>query len=70
MQSLKPTHYVHWNGAAIFVKEAAFFEAQGGLTLPWGQSWRHVWATSIGDARRQAARMFGVTLSPIHSHEA
>lgn len=64
------THFVHCNaGNALFVKEAAFFKEQGGLAEPWGRSWKPVVATSIGDARRQAARIFDVPLSPIHRDE-
>lgn len=68
---MNPTHYVHRNFAdALFVKEADFFKQQGGLTEPWGKHWKPVVATSIGDARRQAADLFGVPLSPIHDEEA
>lgn len=66
----KPTHFVHCNsGNALFVKTAEYFEQQGGLTQPWGQVWKPVVAASIGDARRQAAEIFGVPLSPIHADE-
>ena len=66
----KPTHYVHCNsGEALFVKEADFFESQGGLSSEWGKHWRPVVAGSIGDARRQAAKLFGVRLSWIHDGE-
>lgn len=64
------THFVLCNsGNALFVKEAEFFKSQGGLIQPWGKSWRPVIATSIGDARRQAAQIFNVPLSPIHAGE-
>lgn len=66
----RPTHYVHCNaGNALFVKEAGFFTSQGGLTQPWGKHWRPVVARSIDDARRKAAEIFGVELSPIHFGE-
>lgn len=66
----KPTHYVLCNsGNALFVKEAAFFASQGGLAEPWGRHWKPVVAKSIGDARRQAAKIFKVRLSPIHIGE-
>lgn len=64
------THYVMRNpGNALFVKDADFFESQGGLTAEWGKSWKPVVASSIGDARRQAAQIFNVPLSPIHQDE-
>lgn len=64
------THYVNCNsGRALFVKEAEFFQSQGGLREDWGKTWRPVVAKSIGDARRQAAKMFGVRLSHIHAGE-
>ncbi len=64
------THFVHCNsGKALFVKEAGFFKDQGGLEKAWGQCWVPVIATSIGDARRQAARIFQVPLSGIHLGE-
>lgn len=67
---MKATHYVMCNsGKALFVKEAGFFESQGGLTDSWGKAWKPVRAASIGDARRQAAKIFGVPLSHIHAGE-
>jgi len=54
-----PTHYVHWNGAAVFVKEAEFFKSQGGLTAKWGEAWRAVIAEDIEDARRVGEAMHG-----------
>lgn len=47
-------YYVHWNGAAWFVKEGEFFKEQGGLTKPWGKAWRPLRAASIEDARKLA----------------
>lgn len=67
---MKPTHYVHCNsGNALFVKEAAFFASQGGLTDEWGKHWKPVVARSTGSARRKAAKLFNVPLSPIHYGE-
>lgn len=64
------THFVHCNsGFALFVKDADFFISQGGLVEEWGRAWRPVIASSIGDARRQAAKLFGVPLSLIHRGE-
>jgi hypothetical protein len=64
------THYVVCaDGGALFVKTAEFFRSQGGLSEPWGRHWTPVNATSIGDARRQAAKMFNVPLSAIHQGE-
>lgn len=50
--------YVHHNGHSWFVKEAGFFEDQGGLTEPWGKAWKPIYATSIEDARAKAAEEF------------
>lgn len=36
---------------AVYVKDAVFFESQGGLTEPWGKNWLEVEATSIEAAR-------------------
>ena len=44
-------YYVHWNGAAWFVKESEFFVSQGGLDQPWGKAWKVCWADSIEHAR-------------------
>jgi hypothetical protein len=64
------THYVLCNsGSALFVKEAEFFESQGGLTDAWGCAWVPVEAKSIEDARKQAAALFKVPLSHIHLSE-
>lgn len=61
------THFVHCNsGDALFVKEADFFQSQGGLADAWGRCWVPVVATSVGDARRQAGWLFGVGVSSIH----
>lgn len=51
-------YYVHWNGASWYVKEGAFFRAQGGLTKPWGKAWRPLHAESIEDARKLAAKLY------------
>ena len=50
--------YAHHNGHSWFVKEAQFFEAQGGLTEPWGQNWKPILANGIEDARAKAAEEF------------
>lgn len=47
-------YYVHFNGAAWFVKEAKFFEKQGGLREPWGKAWESIEADSIEHARCKA----------------
>lgn len=47
--------YVHWNGAAWFVKEGDYFKAQGGLTAKWGKAWKPVQAMSCEHARALAA---------------
>lgn len=45
---------------ATYVKDADFFEAQGGLREPWGKNWREVEAEDIEAARaigdRETAR--------------
>lgn len=52
------THYVVRNdGDAVFVKEAKFFEEQGGLTSEWGSRWVPVWACSIEEARQIGEEM-------------
>ena len=67
---MKPTHYViNTTGQTLFVKVAEFFKEQGGLTQDWGKNWKPVVATSVGDARRQAAKIYGVEISPIHKGE-
>ena len=66
---MTPTHYVHYNGSSVFVKEASFFFSQGGLREPWGDKWVPVWAATIGEARRIGAGMFGVTLSHLFEDE-
>lgn len=47
-------YYVMFNGAAWFVKEAVFFESQGGLTEDWGKAWEPIYADSIEHARDKA----------------
>ena len=39
------------DGGAVFVKEGAFFESQGGLTADWGKTWREVYAADLASAR-------------------
>lgn len=49
------THYAHRNpGQKVFVKEAAFFRSQGGLTQEWGKSWVPLVANDLFDAQRIA----------------
>lgn len=50
--------YVHFNGAAWFVKTEQLFEVQGGLTSEWGRAWYPLEAASIEDARFKAEREF------------
>lgn len=63
------TYYVTQNSATVFVKEGEFFKYQGGLTEEWGKHWTALEATSIGDARRKGAKMFGKTLSWLYHDE-
>lgn len=48
------THYVLVEPWAVYVKEADFFVAQGGLTAEWGKRWKPLEASSLEDARRKA----------------
>jgi len=36
---------------AVYVKEAEFFESQGGLTKDWGKDWVCMYATDLENAR-------------------
>ena len=66
----EPTHMVCVGAHnVVFVKTFEFFIEQGGLTEPWGANWKPVYASSIGDARRQGARLFEIQLSPIYNDE-
>lgn len=56
-------YYVHWNGAAWFVKAAEFFKSQGGLTAPWGKAWTPIEAESIEHARVMAPLLVGTKLT-------
>lgn len=47
-------YYWHWNGSVYFIKEAEFFEAQGGLTAEWGKAWKPIEADTIEHARTKA----------------
>jgi hypothetical protein len=47
-------YYVHFNGAAWFVKDGKFFESQGGLKEEWGKNWKPLYADSIEHARCKA----------------
>jgi hypothetical protein len=52
------------------IKEALFFEQQGGLKDPWGGAWEPIYnAASVGDARRKFAASKGVELSHIYFGE-
>lgn len=46
--------YVMHNGASWFVKEADYFEGQGGLTEEWGKRWIPLYADTIEHARTLA----------------
>lgn len=50
-------YYVHHNGHSWFVKEAEFFESQGGLTHSWGKNWTPVTANSAEHAVEIAESM-------------
>lgn len=49
-----PTHYVLVKEAGVYVKEAVFFEQQGGTTAAWGKAWEPIDASNLHDARRIA----------------
>lgn len=52
-----PYYVVVNSGNAVLVKQAAFFEDQGGLTEKWGRAWIKVWApgrTAYSTARGRA----------------
>lgn len=66
---MKSDYYVHFNGAAVFVKEGEYFTSQGGKVQKWGEHWLKVQASSIGEARRIGAVIFGVKLSWLYSDE-
>jgi hypothetical protein len=52
-----PEYYVMRNsGQAVFVKEADFFEQQGGLDEAWGRTWVKINALSIEHAREIGER--------------
>jgi hypothetical protein len=49
-----PSYYVLIQPSGVFVKEAEFFERQGGLNDAWGKKWRGpIEAASIEDARER-----------------
>ena len=47
-------YYVLVEPWAVYVKEADFFVAQGGLTAEWGKRWKLLEAPSMEFARRIA----------------
>lgn len=52
------------------IKEASFFESEGGLKDNWGKTWEPIEdASSIGDARRKLAKKYNVELSWIYFDE-
>ena len=44
-------YYILISPWAVYVKDADFFEKQGGLVADWGRDWRKIRATSIENAR-------------------
>ena len=42
---------------AVYVKDAAYFESQGGLKEKWGERWVEIEAESIYDAREKGKKM-------------
>ena len=49
----------------IYVKEAEFFEEQGGLEQPWGKAWQKVRALDIADAREVAKKAWLRSVDPL-----
>lgn len=49
-------YYILIEPWAVYVKEANFFKAQGGLMQPWGKKWEPACADSIEDAREIGVR--------------
>lgn len=45
------------NSAGVYVKDAEFFESQGGLTKPWGKKWEEIDAIDLRQARQVAIAM-------------
>lgn len=40
-------------GNTVYVKDAEYFESQGGLKEKWGRNWIEIEADSIADARKK-----------------
>lgn len=55
-------YYIHWNGAAWFVKEEQFFIDQGGKNSKWGKHWHLIEANSIEDARKKAEKLMSKSI--------
>ncbi len=62
-------HYKYEVADPVFVKDGDFFRAQGGLRDAWGSNWIGIVGKSLGDARRNGALYYGVTLSHLYSGE-
>lgn len=74
LASLEPvTHYGVFREQvpnSPMIKEADFFESQGGLTQDWGKRWEPIIGCStIGEARRKIAEKYNAVLSPIYRDE-
>jgi len=52
-------YWVHYNGAAWFVKTDEMFREQGGRVQPWGHGWRAITALGIEHARVMADALYG-----------
>lgn len=67
---MKPTHYAYRNSAGgVYVKEAEFFEEQGGKTKGWGSRWRPVIARDLAHARLIAETYAGELRWPMGARE-
>ncbi|WP_257164636.1 hypothetical protein [Bradyrhizobium sp. SRS-191] len=52
-----PRFYLLINEAGVYTKVGAYFESQGGLEQPWGQSWESIEALDLYDARNQGIKL-------------
>lgn len=50
----KKHYYILVYPWAVYVKEAHYFESQGGTTAEWGKRWKKIEAGSLADAHKIA----------------
>lgn len=63
-----PDPFTGAKAATVYVKEGAFFRAQGGLTADWGKRWQAIDAADVDDARRKGHASVGSQPPPWISH--